>query len=169
MKPYVLVLPWGPSVNDYYLNRSATVRKGPKAGKRYVARMLSPEGNLFRGQIRHAVRHGHRAPPLLAGRLSITVVAFPPKLNRIRDLDNLLKPALDAMKHAGVFVDDVLFDEVIIRRGNADGKGRMVVAISAFDPDEALAASLRAGIPSGELCGLALFDQPVAERGVGDG
>jgi crossover junction endodeoxyribonuclease RusA len=42
-------------------------------------------------------------------------------MNRRRDLDNLLKAPLDALTHAGVYVDDHLI--VDLRIFWADGKG----------------------------------------------
>jgi crossover junction endodeoxyribonuclease RusA len=41
--------------------------------------------------------------------------AFPPD-RRQRDLDNLQKPALDAMEHAGVYQDDSQIDLLLTRR-----------------------------------------------------
>lgn len=150
MTPYLLELPFPPSLNGYYMNAARKTREG----KRYTGRMISPEGVRFRGQVVGAVRAGHRMPPKLTGRLSIIVLARPPAIkadgkskngNR-RDLDNLWKCLLDAMTKAEVFQDDALFDDVRMVRGNPFGGGRVWVSIRRFDPDASLAEVREAGI-----------------------
>lgn len=51
----------------------------------------------------------------LHGRLAVHVALFPPD-RRKRDVDNILKPLLDACEHAGCFVDDSQIDELHIIR-----------------------------------------------------
>jgi crossover junction endodeoxyribonuclease RusA len=45
--------------------------------------------------------------------------AFPPDRRR-RDLDNLLKPTLDALQHGGVYEDDSQVDLLVVRRCETD-------------------------------------------------
>lgn len=161
MTPYLLELPFPPSLNVYYQNRKARVARGASAGKVYTGKMISPEGIAFRGEAVRAVREGHRSPPRFSGRLEIFVVAVPPELaadkrtetgtrknNNRRDLDNLWKCLLDALTKAEVFADDSLLDLVQMMRWNPCGKGRTVISIRTFDPDAARGAAVGAGIPS---------------------
>ena len=161
MNPYLLELPFPPSLNDYYLNRKAKVKRGPSAGKVYMARMISPEGLAFRGRVVQAVREGHRIPPRLSGRLAIVVLACPPSEkadgsvnNNRRDLDNLWKCLLDSLTHAEVMLDDALYDDNRIVRGNPQHPGKIWVSILPFDPDSAFAAVRAAGITAGAFTDL---------------
>jgi crossover junction endodeoxyribonuclease RusA len=54
--------------------------------------------------------------------------AFPPDRRR-RDLDNLAKPTLDALEHAGVYEDDSQIDLLIIRRQDVVRGGSLQVAV----------------------------------------
>jgi crossover junction endodeoxyribonuclease RusA len=60
--------------------------------------------------------------------LQIQVWARPPD-NRRRDLDNLLKPLLDALVHSGVVPDDSQFDMIQIFRGLPVKNGSLCVVI----------------------------------------
>jgi crossover junction endodeoxyribonuclease RusA len=57
--------------------------------------------------------------------------AFPPDRRR-RDLDNLAKPTLDALEHAGVYEDDSQIDLLIIRRQDVVHGGRLEVSVTEF-------------------------------------
>jgi crossover junction endodeoxyribonuclease RusA len=54
--------------------------------------------------------------------------AFPPD-HRRRDLDNIQKPVLDALEHAGVYEDDSQIDLLITRRREAVADGRLTIEI----------------------------------------
>jgi len=54
--------------------------------------------------------------------------AFPPDRRR-RDLDNIQKPVLDALEHAGVYEDDSQVDLLITRRGPVSDGGSIRVQI----------------------------------------
>ena len=131
---YLYCLPWPPSANKQHVNRRAKT----KTGKTYTARMTSPEVVVYREEVRRAVRVGHVAPPGLSGRLSITVLACPPSVVRLRDLDNLWKVTLDALKLAGVVRDDSQFDHEQIFRGSPSPDGRLLVSIETFEAERAL-------------------------------
>ena len=57
--------------------------------------------------------------------------AFPPDKKK-RDIDNLLKPTLDSLQHAGVFLDDNLVDLLIARRCEVVKGGRLDIRITEF-------------------------------------
>jgi crossover junction endodeoxyribonuclease RusA len=57
--------------------------------------------------------------------------AFPPDRRR-RDLDNLAKPTLDALEHAGVYEDDSQIDLLIIRRRDVVDGGRLEASVTEF-------------------------------------
>lgn len=146
MNRYLLELPWPHTVNHYWLATARRVKRGPKAGKAYMGKMLSPEALAFRGETARAVRAGHRTPPRLSGRLEILVFACPKDHARRRDLDNLWKCLLDALTHAEVILDDVQFDDERMIRGNPVPGGRIWLSICPFDPDSAFEAVRQAGI-----------------------
>lgn len=119
-------LPWPPSINRYWLNGGRT--KG--------AKHISPEGKLFRARAVMAVRQiipsdwrhytsGHE--------FSVRIDAHPPD-RRTRDLDNILKAALDALTHAGVYDDDGLIFLLKAERFSVWSPGRIDVEIAAYEP-----------------------------------
>ncbi len=64
----------------------------------------------------------------MVGRVSVSITVHPPDRRR-RDLDNLLKGPLDALEHAGVYLDDGQIDRLEIERGDVMRGGRVVVRI----------------------------------------
>jgi crossover junction endodeoxyribonuclease RusA len=62
----------------------------------------------------------------LPGTYRLDAVAMPPKANRSRDLDNLLKATCDALKRGGAIEDDSLCQEISLRWGELDGPGILV-------------------------------------------
>lgn len=109
-----LTLPYPPSMNHYWR------RVGPQT-------LISREGRTFRRNVCALLAGGPRRP--LAGRLAVVLNAFPPDRRR-RDLDNLQKPTLDAMQHAGVYEDDSQIDLLVTRRCNPVADGRLVVEVA---------------------------------------
>ena len=110
-------LPWPPSMNHYW---------------RYVGprTLISREGRLFRERVCTMLAGDGRRPPN-NGRIALCMDAFPPD-NRRRDLDNLQKPLLDALEHAGVYEDDSQIDLLITRRMKTVPGGRVVVRIEGL-------------------------------------
>ena len=96
-----LTLPWSPTVNTYWRH----------AGNRTY---ISAKGKAYRERVIAIVEDQDLSGPL-TGRLTCHIWAYPPDKRR-RDLDNLLKALLDAMEHAGVYMDDSQIDDLRIER-----------------------------------------------------
>jgi len=118
-----LTLPWPPTVNTYWRNV-------------YGKTMLSRKGRAYRRTaIAEIVRQ--KAVKGFSGRVSVAIAAYPPDL-RARDLDNILKPLLDALHHAGVIEDDSLIDELYVARGEKTEDGAVEVQVFEKGPDDLL-------------------------------
>lgn len=107
-------LPWPPSVNHYW-------------GTRGKARFIGAAGKAFRQQVL-AAWYGARVQGFGNMRLSVTLMAFPPD-KRKRDLDNILKAALDALGHARAFEDDSQIDRLLVMRCAVEKPGYLLVTI----------------------------------------
>lgn len=99
-------LPWPPSLNNLY----ATVN-----GRR----VLTKDGRLYRWAVQQEVNK-IKPPKFETERLSVQIDAFPPD-RRKRDLDNMLKCALDGLTGAGLWEDDSQIDHLSIRRLSIGG------------------------------------------------
>ena len=109
-----LHLPYPPSVNHYW----------GQSGKQ---RFIGKKGKEFRQAVAEACLDLELAT--MDGRLSVHVAIWPPD-NRKRDVDNILKPLLDAMEHAGVYENDSQIDELhIIRHHPIKGGSCSVVLV----------------------------------------
>lgn len=119
MQKIELVLPWPPSVNQYWRHPS----KGPLAGRH----LISEQGRAYRANVLHQITaEGQRHK--LADRLSVSIMCYPPDRRR-RDLDNVLKAALDALVFAGVMLDDSQIDRLAIERCAVGAPGRLEITI----------------------------------------
>ena len=101
-----LELPFPPSVNTYwrtFQGRMLISKKGREYRKAVADQVLIQKG----------AKH-------YQGKVKVTIEAWRPDERR-RDLDNLLKAPLDALTHAGVYMDDQLI--VDLRIHWADDKG----------------------------------------------
>ena len=74
----------------------------------------------------YAMRSTGYVPP--AGALALSLTFCPPDRRR-RDLDNLLKGALDALVHAQVIRDDSLIDRLTLERCNVVTDGKLLVTV----------------------------------------
>lgn len=104
----VLTMPFPPSVNHYY---ELVIRRSKKTGKRIPQKVIGERGQKYRAKI---IRDFQGSKPLL-GRLAMSIAVFPPDHLR-RDLGNLDKCAVDALQHAGIFLDDEQIDDLQFRR-----------------------------------------------------
>lgn len=112
----MVVLPWPPTVNHYWV----------RTGKRCF---VGSKGIAFRKEVINACNEtGLKFSP--TSRLCVDIQAFPPDKRR-RDLDNLLKATLDSLQHAGVYKDDNQIDRIIINRKH-DILNQLLVEISVI-------------------------------------
>ena len=114
-----ITLPFPPSINHYWRRVGART-------------LISRGGRAFR---EHAIAACPDAPNFGDARLAVHIVAMMPDRRR-RDLDNLLKPLLDALEHAGVYDNDSQIDLLRIDRGEVCKPGRVEVSIRVVDPGE---------------------------------
>jgi len=75
---------------------------------------LKPETRAYRKQVAAIVAARRLVP--IAGRLALTVALYPAPQRRAFDLDNRVKPLLDALQFAGVFADDEAVDVLHVQR-----------------------------------------------------
>lgn len=108
-----LFLPYPPSVNTYW---------GFKGSQRF----LTANARKFKAKVLEAfVLSEHKG--FEAHRVSLTIHLYPPD-KRVRDIDNIAKPLLDALTQAGVFNDDGQVDRLlIVRKEQQKGGGCRVV------------------------------------------
>lgn len=109
-----MTLPWPPSMNTYWRN---------VAGRTLISR----EGRKYRDDI--IALAARSLWPHFDGPVAVKIVACPPDRRR-RDLDNMLKPMLDALTHAKLWDDDSQIDDLQIVRGDLTPGGRMEVEVS---------------------------------------
>ncbi len=119
----MIQLRWPPTVNHYY-----TVSKGKRPRK-----ILSEEARAYKELCAWGMME-QGTPKLKGPRFCITILARPPD-RRKRDLDNLLKPVLDALTEYGAITDDSKVDDLRIQRMNPVKNGSIQVSISEIPDD----------------------------------
>lgn len=118
-------LPWPPQANHYY-----TIARGRK--------VLGTQGRAYRERVLWEGRA--KKWPTFEGRLQVEITASVPDARR-RDLDNLLKPLLDALTFAGLWLDDSQIDHLSIKRFPKVKGGAVTVWVREINsPDAALRA-----------------------------
>ena len=110
----VLKLPYPPSMNAYWL----------ASGHR---RYISKRGQLFKQAVVNYVLEW-KTPKLGTVPIEVTVWIHP-RSKKLMDIDNCLKPILDACQDAGIFEDDVQVQELHVYRGKAVKGGGCTVMI----------------------------------------
>jgi crossover junction endodeoxyribonuclease RusA len=120
--PINITLAWPPSVNRIWRCVGGRV-------------LLSADGRAYRQTVAVAVLEQRGSGDPLAGRLSMTIEAYPPDRRR-RDLDNLLKAILDSLEHAGiVYCNDAQIDHLSIHRCAVEKPGRLEIQIWEHETD----------------------------------
>jgi Holliday junction resolvase RusA-like endonuclease len=131
-------------MNDYWRALPARTKTG-----RLVARnILSKDGREYRVEAMRAVmmaRTGQGEAVPLRENLSVTLSLHPPLSiqNRAWDIDNRIKPILDALTHARVIEDDKHVDELLVGRGSSlkvRPNGTVFVVVRAMDSSSAAEA-----------------------------
>ena len=104
-------LPFPPSSNTYY--------------RQWRGRMLlSRRGREYRQEVADIV-NGDR----IEGRLAVYILLEPPTRRKF-DIDNRIKPLLDALQYAKLFDDDEQVDEIKISRGDIVKDGRVLLQVT---------------------------------------
>ena len=117
---WIVTLPWPPSTNQIW--RNVAVGGKPRT-------LLSEKGRRFRAAAAQQCLISRLAGMRLDGRLQVVLLACPPD-RRARDLDNMLKATLDALTHAGVWLDDSQIDLLSVERAQVVKGGELRVTIS---------------------------------------
>lgn len=125
--PYVFnfSLPMPPTVNHYFVERAVPSKHKP--GKFVVMKTPGEKALEFRKAVGQALLEQRIPLRILTGKLAVTISVVPADRRR-RDLDNLLKPLLDALVRCELIEDDSDIDELAIRRLDV-GEGRVIVEI----------------------------------------
>jgi crossover junction endodeoxyribonuclease RusA len=110
-----LSLPYPPSVNSIYNHY-----KGHW--------LLSKEGRAYHTRVFMLCRKALGVIDPIKGRIRLSITAYPPD-RRKRDMDNLLKSALDSLTKARLWQDDSQVDDLRIIRADQCKDGRIDVAI----------------------------------------
>ena len=109
-----IVLPWPPSVNHYWRTWQGrtTISRAGREYRQAVERLVLAYGLQSFG----------------ANSLAVSIEARMPD-RRKRDLDNLLKAPLDALTHAGLWLDDSQIHDLRITRAPIVKGGALTVRV----------------------------------------
>lgn len=121
-----LTLPLAPTINSYWRSK-ANKRKSGDSGSP-VTVYISDKGKLFRTEVITRVLQA-RANKKLECRLQV-FMEINPADKRVQDIDNRIKAALDALTHAGVYIDDSQIDRLVVQRGPIIKGGQMKVIVT---------------------------------------
>lgn len=122
----VIRLPYPPSANSHWKLRARPDGRGRVIPSAY----LSKEGKEYRKTVSDYCRALRIQPS--DGRLRVTVQVFFPDA-RIRDIDNLLKPLLDALTYAGAWDDDKQVRDLRIVDKGKRPPGYVIVQIEPLE------------------------------------
>ena len=126
-----LILPYPPSVNDYWAKKVITpkLRKTSKSRKRLIVLVfLTKRARQFRKDVALHVYEQIGKPPELRGRIAVIVRQFNGP-GKVQDIDNSLKGLFDALEHCKVYRNDSQIDELLVVRKRRSAIGRVEVTI----------------------------------------
>lgn len=106
-------LPYPPSVNTYW-------------GFHGHRRFLTPKAVEFKRAVAHWVSLS--GAKFGAAKITVTIITHAPD-RRARDIDNIVKPTLDALVQAGLFDDDSQVDHLVVKRGEVVKGGKISVFV----------------------------------------
>jgi crossover junction endodeoxyribonuclease RusA len=96
---------------------------------------ISKKGVEFRTKVADYVSDHRLIAP--DGRLAVAIDLYPDSKRRM-DIDNRVKPLLDALQHAGVIEDDSLIDKLYVERKQIlkGGKCRVYISKVTYDSQD---------------------------------
>jgi crossover junction endodeoxyribonuclease RusA len=111
-------LPWPPSVNHYWKSNGT---------RRYI----SPQARQWLEEALWLLKQARGGRPTIQGEVAVRIVAYPPD-HRKRDLDNLLKPILDALTKSGIIEDDYQVADLHMTRRASEKPGKVQVVVEVL-------------------------------------
>ncbi len=111
-----LSLPWPNSANTHWRHAR---------GNTYI----SSRGRMFRQKVAEYVSEHNVVAP--KGLITVEIYLWPDSKRRI-DIDNRIKPLLDALEHAGVIEDDALVNRLVVERMPIVRGGKSLVFITEW-------------------------------------
>lgn len=133
------MLPMPPTANTYWRTRIVKMKNpSPKqlkfTGGYSAVTYTSEDGKHYAEQIKERFFEMDPRPSMSSSALCVElVVCF--NDNRRQDIDNRVKPLLDALKGAGLMEDDMQVVDLRARRGPVIKEGRVVVRVWEVVPD----------------------------------
>lgn len=123
-----LTLPYPPSVNSYKNIGRLTKTKN---GKLLQMRVNSPQTKQFYWNVWvkiHALMASQGVKAFGESMIYVEIDVYPPD-KRKRDIDNVVKPILDSMQHAGLYDDDYQIARLLITKCSIIEQGQVIVRI----------------------------------------
>lgn len=119
-----MLLPWSPSANEIWRSLRGT-------GRPYLAAKYR---TYLKNVLAYYIAQGS---PKFIGKepLQVTLRLFPPH-NRSYDIDNRIKPTLDALTRAGLWIDDRYVRKLTVIAYVPVEKGAVIIEIEPFDEEQ---------------------------------
>ncbi len=124
-----ITLPYPPTVN-HYKRIGRTIRTA--SGKNLQMRVNSEITKRFFYEVWMRTRQ-EGLKSFGDATISVNLEVFPPD-KRKRDLDNIVKPTLDALQRAGLFDDDYQISRLLITRMSIIAQGQIIVRLAHYVP-----------------------------------